>query len=304
MTLRRPRPHRLVRLGPLPQPVRFIGCDDLLAALRSILHGWPVRPLAARAAPAPGLRIRRTRKGYRRVSRRYPTPTAARSKERGTLVEALCGLHSEVLDWLVEEHPSHLFVHGAAVRIGARLVVFPALAKAGKSTLTVHLAAAGHTVFTDDVLPIDTATGRGLALGIVPRLRPPLPASLGRAFHRFVAQRAGLSRSNRLYVRLRRGELAPLGSTAPVRGIVLLERAPGARASLQRLDPADALERMILQNFARDRPTPVILETLASIAERSDCYALRYARCAPAITLLEQAFGGPRRRRRAGEGRS
>lgn len=291
-SLERPAP-RLLRFGPLPQPLRFTGCDDLLAATRSILRGWPLTNLDPRRAPAPTLRVTRSRNGYRRVSTRYDSPARARAKERRTLVEALCGLHAELLDWYVEAHPQHLFIHGAAVRFGQRLVVFPALAKAGKSTLTVHLAAAGHTVFTDDVLPIDTATGRGVALGIVPRLRPPLPASLGREFHEFVAARAGASRKNRLYVLLRGNELARLGASAPVGGVVLLERAPGARARLASIDPADALERIILQNFARDRPTDVILETLARVVEASACYHLRYARCGSAISLLRGAFGDP-----------
>lgn len=285
---------RLVRLGPFEAPVRFTGCDDLLAALRSIVHGWRVTPLDPRTAPAPPLRVSRSRHGYRRVSSRHDRAWKARQKERRTLIEALCGLHAELLDWYLEAHPHDLFVHGAAVRFGRRLVLFPALAKAGKSTLTVHLAAAGYTVFTDDVLPIDTATARGFALGITTRLRPPLPAGLGRAFHAFVRRRAGLSNKNRLYVRLERGELAPLGATAPVGGVVLLEREPGARARLTAIDPADALERVILQQYARDRPSPLILDTLARVVEGSACYRLRYARCAPAVALLRAAFGPPR----------
>lgn len=283
----------LLRLGPFAEPVRFTGCDDLIDALRTIVRGWGIAP--APPGQAPAMRVRRTRRGYRRVSTRLNTTALAREKERRTLVEALCGLHGELIDWYVEAHPEHLFIHGAAVRFGPRLVVFPALAKAGKSTLTVHMAAHGHTVFSDDVVPIDTTTARGLALGIVPRLRPPLPPSLGPRFHAFVRARAGHGRSNRLYVTLRGRELAPYGEEAPIGGIVLLERRAGARAMLERIDPADALEKIILQNFARDRPSPLILGTLARITESSACYAMRYARVDSAVAQLERAFGAARR---------
>ena len=294
MTRPHRHPSRLVRLGPFAEPVRFTGCDDLLAALRTILRGWRVTPLDPRRSPAPALRVSRSRRGWRRVSSRYDRAWKAREKERRTLIEALCGLHGELLDWYLEAHPQDLFIHGAAVQFGRRLVVFPALAKAGKSTLTVALAAAGYPVYTDDVLPIDTTTARGFALGIVTRLRPPLPASLGRRFHGFVRSRAGLSNKSRLYVLLRRGELAPLGATLPVGGIVLLEREAGARARLSAIDPADALERVILQQYARDRPSPLILDTLARVAEGATCYSLRYSRVEPAIALLAKAFGPPR----------
>jgi hypothetical protein len=271
--------------------VRFRGCDDLVEAVRSILLGWAVRDVDPAGLPPPVLRLQRTRHGYRRVSCWQHRPSLARKKVRATLVEALCGFHFEFLDWYIEQHPEALFVHGAAVRFGRRLVVFPALAKAGKSTLTVHLAQRGHLVFCDDVLAIDTGTGRGTALGIVPRLRPPLPRDAGRGFRAFVAARRGLGRGNRLYVSLRKGELAPLGTTAHIGGIVLLERAPRRRASLTAIDPADALETIILQNFARDRPSPVILDTLARVTAGAECRRLVYARGSDAARLLEEAFG-------------
>jgi hypothetical protein len=282
---------RVVRWTPFAQPVRFRGCDDLLAALRSIVHGWDEREIDPARAACPALRVSRARRGYRRVSTRLDRPSRARGKERRTLVEALCGLHGELLDWYAEAHPRHLFLHGAAVRIGGRLVVFPALAKAGKSTLSVQLAAAGHTVWTDDVLPVDLRTGRGLALGIVPRLRPPLPRGLGAATRAFVQRRAGPRRTNRFYVRLRRGECAPFGVEAPIGGVVLLERVPGARARIEPIARADALEALILQNYTRDRPAKAILDVLARVVERASCYRLQYARGAAAVAWLERTFG-------------
>lgn len=289
---------RCARFGPLPQPVRFVGCDDLLDATRSILRGWRVTRVARGRAVAPAIRVRRTADGYRRVSKWQDRPSRVREKFRRTLVEALCGLHSELLDWYVEEHPDTLFVHGAAARFGRRLVVFPALAYAGKSTLTVHLAQRGRQVWCDDVLPIDPRTRRGLALGIVPRLRPPLPPSASAAFLRFVEARRGHERRDRLYVNLRRGEIAPWGATAPVGGIVLLERQPSGPAVLEPVEPADALEKVILQNFAREVPALRILDTLERVVRTARCYRLRYAKTEDAGDLLDGAFLPPRARGR------
>jgi hypothetical protein len=285
-----------VRYGPLPEPVRFVGCDDLVDAVASILRGWDVRDVAPEGLPRPVIRVRRIRRGYRRVSCWRHTPTLAREKVRRTLTEALCGFHFEFIDWYVAHHPDLLYVHGAAVQYGERLVLFPALAKAGKSTLTVRLAAEGLRVFCDDVLPIDPPTRRGIALGIVPRLRPPLPPDMSPSFRRFVDGRRGHAYVNRLYVTLRDGEIAPLGETAPVGGVVLLERSTEGAASLRRVDPAEALERVILQNFAGALPARGILDALADVVLGAECGALRYVRTEEAVRLLDGAFGPWRRR--------
>ncbi len=293
-----------MRFGALPQPVRFRGCGELLAAIRSILRGWRVRDVDPASSPRPLIRVRRTRRGYRRVSTWVDRPSRVREQIRPRLVHALCEFHYEFLDWVLAEHPRTLFVHGAAVLFGRRLVVFPALAKAGKSTLTVRLAMAGRRVFCDDVLPIDTRSARGLALGIVPRLRPPLPRGSGAAFRRYVHERRGLGYGNRLYVRLKARELAPLGETARIGAVVVLSRRTSGPASIRRIDPADAMEKIVLQNYAREVPTPLILDTLARVVEGGTCWRLRYVRADDAVALLDRALGGrPLRARRKARAR-
>jgi hypothetical protein len=77
---------------------------------------------------------------------------------------------------LVSENPDRLCFHGGAALFGERLAIFPGRSRAGKSTMIARLAAGGHTVFGDDILPLDEV-GDGLALGVAPRLRLRLPAA-------------------------------------------------------------------------------------------------------------------------------
>ena len=61
--------------------------------------------------------------------------------------------------------------------IAGRLVVFPNVRRAGKSTLSAAPARAGHRVFSDDVVPFSVpaaAPARGLAMEIAPRLLLPM----------------------------------------------------------------------------------------------------------------------------------
>lgn len=293
-------------LGPLSAPVRFTDCEELIEAVRAILPGWTLEDVTGAGGPRPILRMRRTRKGYRRVSRWKNRPSLVREKIRSTVVGALCGFHFELIDWYAEEHPDELCLHAAAARFGEGLVVFPALARAGKSVLTVTLASQGVRIYGDDVVPIDVRTRRGVALGIVPRLRPPLPLDLSPRLRAFVRAHAGPGFRNRLYVTVPPASLAPLGETAPVHGIVLLERGDEGPARIEEVDPAEALETLILQNFSLETPTDRVLDALHAVVLGARCRRVRYRRSEEAAALLHAEFG-PRApeatRRRASEPR-
>lgn len=294
-------------LGPLTAPVRFTDCPELVEAVRTILPGWSVKDVTGADVPRPLMRIRRTEKGYRRVSRWKNRPSLVREKVRSTVVGALCGFHFELIDWYAEEHPDQLCLHAAAVQLGEGLVVFPALARAGKSVLTATLASLGVRVYGDDVVPVDVRTRRGVALGIVPRLRPPLPPDVSSRLRAFVRSHAGPGYRNRLYVTIPSATLAPLGETAPVKGIVLLERGDEGSARVEDVDPAEALETLILQNFSLETPTDRVLDALHAVVLGARCCRLRYTRSEEAAALLLAEFGArvPKSTRaRAGEGRA
>jgi hypothetical protein len=283
---------RTIAFSPLSAPARFSGCDDLVAALGTILSGWDLRDVAPRADRRPVLRLSRTRDGrYRRVSPWRDRPSLVREKVRRTLVEALCGAHFELIDWYAREHRDELCLHAAAVSFDG-LVVFPAVQRAGKSVLTVELARRGVPVFGDDVVPVDLASARGIALGIAPRLRPPLPEGASPALRAFVEAHRGPGRKNRLYVALPEGRLVPFGASAPVRAVVLLDRRPRGRATLSEADPADALETLVLQNFQPEVPAPRAFDVLHRVASGAECLRLSYARTEDAADRLVERFWG------------
>ncbi|MDJ0975088.1 MAG: hypothetical protein QNJ98_11555 [Planctomycetota bacterium] len=282
--------HRFVQFADLSGPVRFTGCDDLIEAIESILCGWDVREVSRDQASWSPMRVTRTREGYRRVTPRHPTPSRSRDKLRPDVVSALCGFHFELIDWFSDEHADRTYIHGAGVESEDGLTLFPALAKAGKSTLTVALAAEGRRIHTDDVVPVDLETGEAVALGIAPRLRPPLPENAP-ALRAFVEEHSGPARGNRQYIRLPEGRLAPLGARAPIQRIVLLKRKKSGPARLKPVSAGDALERIILQNFTRELPAGDILDTLHRVVEGADCYKLRYSAVDDAVAALPTIQG-------------
>jgi hypothetical protein len=66
----------------------------------------------------------------------------------------------------------------------------------------------------------------------------------------------------------------------------LLEREEGAEARLIETSAGEVLRRLVLRNFARGVPAPVILERLRALVESGPRYRLRYARAEEGAALL------------------
>ena len=202
----------------------------------------------------------------------------------------ICDLHDVLFDWFLDGHRQHLCLHSAAVEIGEGLVMIPSVGKAGQSTLSVAMAMLGHRVFGDDVLALEPSRDDGLAFGVLPRLRQPLPDRIGQRFHRFLSQRSGPSNADWIYVDLHEDEIAPFGATAPVKAIVFLDRRPTGRARLEPVDNAYVLGELVRQNFAEGVAPSAVFSRLLKLASRAHCRRLVYSDTIEAARLLASEF--------------
>jgi hypothetical protein len=224
------------------------------------------------------------------------TPARCQNQRCGTLIHQLTmymiwDAHDVFFDWLLKKNPRHLCLHSAAVCMGDGLVCFPSVQKAGKSTMCVALVSVGYVLYCDDVLPIEPDNNRGMALGIAPLLRRPVPLNLGPVLTRFIQDRAKLSSRSWSYVNLDDHEIAPLGDLAPINALVLLHRENRYRAKLEPVPRNEMLKEIVLQNFAHQVPPVEILDRLLHLTERAGCYRLRYNGLSNAVNLLEKRFG-------------
>ncbi|MHA1128966.1 MAG: hypothetical protein ACTSRN_08480, partial [Alphaproteobacteria bacterium] len=129
----------------------------------------------------------------------------------------LCALIVELAWARLRENPQHLCLHGAAIEFAGRLLIFPSTRRAGKSTLTVALAAAGKKIFTDDFLPLEISPSgqvRGISSGISPRLRLPVPPQIGPKAVAYIGARNMIANRQYQFVSPRPSELATFGETA------------------------------------------------------------------------------------------
>lgn len=271
-------------ISQLPRPVLLSGCDDLTEYFPALFPGWEfTRADSSKGEPLISLR---------RANGKYRLSAAwlEESQTYSDKVDALCGLVARLIRATVNHNPEALCLHAAAVEMNGRLLVFPDKYRAGKSFLSVCLAAAGHKLVSDDVLPVDLRDYHGVAPGIAPRLRLPLPENTGDESRRYIDENMIIEGSRYAYVDPAPDRLYMRGTHVPPGAFVLLDRREGAEAQIEPVGTADVLRQVIWQNFAREVDASRILGALCDIVTQAGRYRLRFDRAEDAIRLLEDRF--------------
>jgi hypothetical protein len=274
----------LLEFEGLSRQVALLDCRELYACFPEVFRGRRIQE-AGTAAQPPIITLEGSAEGYI-----LETPWLRQPLVRPDKIDALCGFIAEFIRAYVNDDQRLLCLHCAAAEFAGKLVVFPNRYRAGKSVLSACQAAAGVRLFADDVLPIGGPDDLGMAPGIVPRLRLPLPDNLAPETRDFIEARRGPSGKRYLYLDLAAAELASYGTQAPIGGFVLLEREAGADLDLAPVDPGEMLRQVIWQNFARETPAPEILQRLERIVGRARRLRLRYDRADEAVALLKETF--------------
>jgi hypothetical protein len=268
----------------LAAPVRLHNCAPLVDLLPSVLPGWPFRTEADNGQSAL-LSLSHGSSGYVLETPLLPEPVT-----RTDTVEAACAFAAELTRAYVHQDDQLLCLHAAAAEFAGKLVVFPAHYRSGKSILSACLAAAGVRLFNDDVLPIRRSDGCGISPGLALRLRNPLPDNLAIESRRFIESHTSLQGNNYSYLDLDDTNMAPRGAALPIGAFIVLEREPGAMATLEAVGQADLLHQVVWQNFAREATAPSILDALNRLVLSSQRWRLRYDRTEEAVELLQKTF--------------
>ncbi len=283
-----------LRFRGLAQGVLIPDRAELRQGLEDIVAGWPVdiRP-AATPEPRQGDILAALLPNAADPARYDFASLYADAPLCGLpAASALCAILADVLMARTEANPGALTLHCGAVRMGAGLVALTGPHRAGKSTLTARLTAEPDlAVFCDDVLPLD-ADGRGIALGIAPRLRLPLPPGASDRFHRHVSTHLGPADDR--YGYLCAPTVARHGTRAPLAALVVLDRRESGPARLHRLDPDSAMQHLLARNMGDLGDAGHAFGLARAAARRAQCLTLVYSDLEEAVALLRRAFTGAR----------
>ena len=271
----------------LANPVRIDAPDVVLPLMSPVFGGWPHPETKPAGTPFASLSPVGDGKAWRLAAPRAEKPEAYHKP-----VNAICDLIVEMSWERLRSRPDLLCLHAAAVAFQGRLVIFPNQRRAGKSLLTATLARHGHAVFTDDFVPlaVDAETGviSGVANGIAPRLRLPLPDNLSPDHNDWIMRH--ITTQNRQYGYLTQIDLPQSGSEMPVGAMVLLDRDMDLEGPPQLTPVAadEALDAIVRQNFGRQVHAGAILAITKAIATAGPVLRLTYRDMEPAAALLDQ----------------
>lgn len=286
----------LLRCEGISRPVALLGCEELIESFSALLNGWSFAKApgettaqvdAAGVLPSPAITLRSTEDGYEIDSEWIPEP-----EKYDNETDIVAAFFANLIMARAAEDECLLWLHCAAVALSGKLLVFPSASEGGKSTLAAHLAQAGGKVFSDDVLPVNTTTKRGVALGIAPRLRLPLPKASSDRFLDFVGNRNSLRNEVFAYVKLEGqgegGTLAGLGEEAPIEAFILLDRGTTDAPAIFPESKSELLKFVIEQHLETKLPATEVVKQLRRLVSAVPCMRLHYQEGEQAIVLLRE----------------
>lgn len=276
--------------GDVPSPVVMINCAELLGILDVVFVTWPYQLLRAREPVTGRAIVIDWRDGVYYVSSPWMEDRVRKFQHS---VDVACWLVVEFSWAFLEDNPELLCLHCASVEISGRLIVMPNQYKAGKSVLSACLAARGHRVFGDDILPVGVAKDgsiTGMSTGVAPRLRLPLPTDLHVDDIKFLTSSLAEASNRYVYLRLSEKILAHRNEVLNIGSIILLERSDDEAVRLEPINKAEVLQAAIWQNFSRQLPSVTILNILRSLVEGTEHYRLHYSNAGEAADCLSSAF--------------
>ncbi|MGI9405052.1 MAG: PqqD family peptide modification chaperone [Hyphomicrobiaceae bacterium] len=283
-----------LRFDGVSRPVAISNGPKLLDSLSDVFTTWPYEIIEPENCQEEPIITVKCKDGIYRLRSPWLVGNPKTSHE----IDAACAMVVDLVAAHLDDHPNQFCFHAGAVEFHGHLIVFPNRYRAGKSLLCAALAGRGLRIFADDILK--AAPGRpgdavkGLATGVAPRLRLPLPNGLSGPAHRFFEQKSGSASARYLYLDLDDHELASYNTALPIGGFVLLEREEGASASLEPVESNDMLRRVVWQNFARGQRAEDILQHLRVLVEGSLKFRLRYDDLDEAAALLVQELTSDR----------
>nr|WP_249410136.1 PqqD family peptide modification chaperone [Halomonas venusta] len=258
----------------------MIDAEQLLPVIHQAMPGWRLTPCEFQQN-IPSICVWRHPNGYWQEA-----PALPEGMLLDTPAGTACSVIADLAGAYLRHHPEHIGLHCGAVEVNQQLFIFPNSHRAGKSTLTAAFAAAGYRVFGDDVLAL-TRCGEGIALGVAPRLRLPLPEALAPEFHQFVADHLGPHDDRYGYLALNEQQLAPHGVRCPLGAVLLIERDESlSEPQLVRLQPGDGLWQLLQQNFAEHESDQALIERFLPLLKDLPCFLIRYRDAYEAATWL------------------
>jgi hypothetical protein len=271
------RPSVDLKVEGLGLPLRLEGCAELALVFRSVMPSWPFEEIAAKP-DLPAICITAMGEEYCIIAPLLDEPIWANSA-----TSAVCAAIVELTRALLDERPGWLCLHAAAFETADGITMLVGTNHAGKSTLAVKLLSSGARLVCDDTLPLDPDLAT-LSLGVLPRLRLPLPERADQPMRDFVADHT-VSVDER-YAYVGGDTLIPHGQKGRINTVVVLERLADGPARLEPVAPAELMRHLVLRTLHRDGSAEAAIGRLHRLSLGVRALRLTYSNLDEAAQML------------------
>lgn len=272
--------------GPPDREIRVANAEILLAQLPIFLGGWPFRRLEK--ADDRDMDIHIVERPGKRIEVRL-TGAGAVETVFDNEFDAADGLASALVAAFVARQPDMVCLHAGSARFRSGLVVLLGDSLAGKSSVALHLAAAGYRLFGDDRLAVrmgGTGGASGLCLGLTPKVRLPLPADCGPRFAEYVESFTEIRNDSVAHLKLWEGEAASFSEQAPIAACVILNRTRAGPCEIAPAPRPAMVKALLAQCFAPQIKAQELVPVVTRLASETAGYALAFSSSAEAASLL------------------
>ncbi len=273
-------------IGPEDNPILVENAEAVMPYLPYYMAGWPLKWCATISNRAPDVQVIEHSDGTFQV---LSTGSGGADLTFDNPYDAANGLVVALVKILVSRVPQTVCIYAGAARVGDGLVVVIGDSFAGKSSVALHLAVLGNRFFGDDQLLVTLEyPSSGMCLGLMPKVRLPLPDDCGDAFRQFVDGYTSMQDDSIAYLKLWDGEASTFGETAPIRAFVFLDRRDAGTPDLRPASLPRLVKAMVRATFLPHVSSPELLTGLTRLVASTATYHLRFSSSRDAAALLSR----------------
>ena len=278
--------------GPPDKEICVGNAELLLAQLPIFLGGWPCRRLDDADGRDMDIKIFVRPDSQIEV---YLTGPGALNTVFENEFDAADGLASALVAAFISRQANTVCLHASSARLGPGLVVLLGDSLAGKSSVALHMAAAGYRLFGDDRLAVrmgDDGLAAGLCLGLTPKVRLPLPTDCGPRFAEYIDSFTEIQAATVAYLKLWEGEAAVFLEQSPIAAFIILNRAETGACAMVPASRPTIVKALLAQCFAPQIDAQVLVPALTDLASSVAGYELGFSHSGEAASLLTATLRG------------
>ncbi|NKB20480.1 MAG: hypothetical protein GKS01_08275 [Alphaproteobacteria bacterium] len=278
------------QFGPEEHLISVRNAEAVLVHLPLFLGGWPMQGLGPAPEQPYDIDIVENSDGSMVIRLAGP---GGNDMEMDDALDAANNFAGALIGAYIARQSDTICLHASTALVGGGLVVLVGDSFSGKSTTSLQLACAGYRFFGDDRIAIrwdDESLPIGQCLGLMPKMRLPLPPDCGAAFAEYIEGFSELQDEEAAYLRLGDQEAAGFGEEAPIKALIALDRRDTGDSIFEEAPRPQLVKSLLSQVYAPHLAISNLVPSMNRLASLVPCFTLRFSNSREAAQMIAARF--------------